>query len=207
MRKTYFIIFIIILVGFFIALAFLNNKNIISRIEDVKRPRPIDSFTVPLPPSQNKTALPHEVIQERIMQRERVIEAMHAMPNSDGGKFAQSCVQQGGGVLVDVNASTVIYECYLVSSDAGKNCRTDVECGSYNCNFQIAIDSGVCVLIKTDKYFVNQTYFYSYHCSTPSPGICGEIPKNMPEYYWIGDTVLEYGEKIFPNEQNEFHPV
>lgn len=209
--KIKIVIFLIVVAVFFGVLAFFSNRDdILSKVEGLKRPRPIDSLTLPRPSDVSPEVNSSNPVKRELMQKEKIISQIKAGGGGAGGDFMQfqaSCIAQGGNVLTDVNESNIIFECYGLSSDAGKPCRTDVDCGSYNCNLQVAIDLGVCTVTKTDKYFDNQTYIYSYICSNSKPGLCGEIPRNAPEYYWAGENVIEYGQKIFPGEEDEFQPV
>lgn len=187
------LIVVILVAGFWIA--FFNRdkigKNILGYvINENKRPKPIDTLTVPINNTEGQLKPSEEKLKE----------------TQEYQSFASSCGSSGGGVLITVGSGSVTYECYQISDDAGKSCRTDSDCGSYNCNLQAAVDNGVCVLIKTDKNFADETYTYTYNCESSSPGICGEIPRNTPVYYWTGDNVIETGNKSFP-EEGEFEPV
>ncbi|MBI2449368.1 hypothetical protein HYV49_03665 [Candidatus Pacearchaeota archaeon] len=189
-RKVVIILIIVILVaGFW--MSFFNKDKILGYvINENKRPDPIDTLTVPL----DNTDETNEITEEKLKETEEY------------QSFTSSCGSAGGGVLVSIGSSSATYECYQKSDDAGTNCRTDADCGSYNCNLQTAVDSGICVLIKTDKNFTEETYIYTYNCASTQPGLCGEIPRNTPIYYWVGDNVIEYGNKTFP-EEDEFQPA
>ncbi len=185
------LIAIILVAGFWIV--FFNKNKIAGYvINENKRPKPIDTLNVPLNTSENQNQIPTEEELKETQEYQ---------------SFASSCGNNGGGVLVTIGSGSATFECYQKAEDSGNSCRTDADCGSYNCNLQAAVDNGVCVLIKTDKNFTDETYVYTYYCPTSKPGVCGEIPRNTPIYYWAGDNVIEYGEKSFPNEEGEFKPI
>ncbi len=207
--KIGIIVFFIGLLIFFGILAFFSGReDIQSRIDELKRPEPIDSLILPRPSNPGITE--ENPVKKELFAREKILNEVKKGVGSAGGeysRFSESCAAQGGGVLVGVNQSSIVFECYKTSDDAGKPCRTNADCRSYNCNLQAAVDSGACILVKTDKYFDNQTYIYTYNCSNSTPGVCGKIPSNTPDYYWAGDTVIEYGQKFFPGEEDEFRPL
>lgn len=192
LKKFVIILVVAILISGLGILIFYNKDKVGGYVIKNERPDPIDTLTVPIDNTDDEQ-MPEEKLEE-------------LKETEEYKSFASSCGGNGGSVLITTESGSVTYECYQKSDDAGSNCRTDSDCGSYNCNLQAAVDSGACILIKTDKNFTEKTYVYTYSCSSNKPGVCGEIPRNMPVYYWVGDNVIEYGEKSFP-EEDEFKPV
>lgn len=208
----FFLCFIAVIIGIMISYNLLNGRNPITG--GFQKPKPLETLKIPLPLNESGSISTDSDIfknmsEHTLRESVNIVAKQSAGGGGLGGdyaEFSENCAEQGGEVLIDANSTTAIFECYRRSDDAGKTCRTDADCGSYNCNLQAAVDSRTCILVKTDKDLYNRTYTYTYNCSTSEPGICGEIPRNMPNYYWVGDSVIEYGEKVFPIAEREFLP-
>jgi len=115
--------------------------------------------------------------------------------------FSQRCEGLGGDVIISGN----VLNCYEVAQDSKKSCSDDVEC-RYNCDFSLAINSGVCSLTKTDKDLEKGTYNYEYNCNEEKPGKCSEIPLDR-KWELQENRLTESGYKEFPVEKEEFSPV
>ena len=198
-KKFVIILIVIIFVaGFWTFIFFKKDKIAGYVINENKRPEPVDTLTVPLD-NTDEQGNPLQITEEELEKELKETEEYQS--------FASSCASSGGGVLVSIDSGSATYECYIKADDAGSNCRTDADCGSYNCNLQAGVDSGVCILVKTDKNVSDMTYIYTYNCTSAKPGICGEIPRDVPIYSWVGDTVIEAGKKFAPGDEGVFKPI
>jgi len=185
MKKRLFLVLFLILV---LIIAVFSTFEIFSR----KKPKPL--FSQEIPKLQDNTSF-----QE----------------TKDYKDFLEKCSEAGGGVKISSlskgggsggsSSESVKCDCYKLSGDVKESCNNDYEC-TYNCDFSQAINSGVCLLSKTDKDLNAGTYTYEYVCITQVRGECSSLPLNM-KWELQGNKLIETGYREFPLEKEEFSPV
>jgi len=91
--------------------------------------------------------------------------------------FSQQCADKNGVIRfkdLRPDFSGLLQECYMIASDAGKECATETDCKSGFCDLESAIRTNKCVLRE------RRANSALYSCSSETPGMCASAPVSNP---------------------------
>lgn len=106
---------------------------------------------------------------------------MECRSQSCSENLKRDCQMENGVVqFYPTGPAMGVQVCFLKAPDAKKNCASDEECLSKICDFESAIQSKACSLVKKRYQDKAHDYYTAiYSCNTTKPGHCAATPSNV----------------------------